>query len=240
MGGSQQITPNFLTPPDIGGLRPQYAGFLNNILGGGGSQSGGINRLAQNPLQAPIDPLLNQTGQQYSGLLGAPNAYNASQNAITQGAQTGNPTDFSSFFDQGKFSFNNFIAPSIKDQLGAGYGINFGTPQGEELARAGAQSTLGAQTAAMPYMDAARQRQLSYAGLGQQGYQGLLGGAGGVGQALTGANQTQLSQILSALQGGVGSLSGQSQFQYPQYGPSSGQQNLQTLMSLAAIAAAFA
>lgn len=232
MGGSEQIKPSFLTPPDVGGLRPQYGGFLSNLMGGQSGQPS-IAGMPGNPMQAPLSPLFNQTSQQYAGLIGNQAPFNAAQNTVTQAAQTGLPADFSPFFNNAAFSFQNFMAPQIKESLGSQYGVNFGTPQGEQLARAGAQTTLGAQQAAMPFIDAANQRRLQASQMGLGTQLGLLGGAGQLGAQQTGFQQTQLGQILGALQGGVGTLSGQTGFMMPQFGPNNTQQTIQGIAQLA-------
>lgn len=187
-----------------------------------------------NQFQAPVSPLQNTATQSYQGLLGQ-GATDAAGKTIQSGVATGNPLDLSSLFNQGQYSFQNFMAPSIKESLGANYGINFGTPQGEELGRAGAQSDIATKANAMQFLDAAKQRQLAYT----QGYGGLTGAAGGLGAQQTGQQQQQLFGILQALQGGTGTLSGGTGFQMPLFAPSQGQQNLNSILALASVASLF-
>lgn len=218
-GGSRQVNPRFLTPPDIGSLRPDFAQALAGLLGGG--PFGNMN------------PLQNAAMQQYQGLLTGqgpsgpgPSAYNT----LLEATQTGLPANATPLADQAYRNFSQYTAPAIKEQLGAQYGIRFGTPVAESLSRAGADvtSNLNAEFARMS--DAAQQRRL-----------GASQTVGNIAQGGYSLGQQPINDFFSILNSGVGTLSSQGAFANPTFAPSSGQQNTQAIIQLiAAIAPALA
>ena len=130
MGGSKQINPRFLTPPDIGTLRPDFAQLLAGLLSGG---AGGN-----------VNPLGNAAMQQFQGLLtgqGPSGPGTSAYQSILEATQTGLPANTGPIADQAYRNFSQYGAPAIKEQLGAQYGIRFGTPVSESLSRAGADVT---------------------------------------------------------------------------------------------------
>src|SRR5258706_12778613 len=106
-GGSQQVNPRFLTPPDTGNLRPDFAQALSGLLGGG--PFGNMN------------PLQNAAMQQYQGLLtgtGPSSPGTSAYNTLMEATQTGLPANTGPIADQAYRNFSQYTAPAIRDQLG--------------------------------------------------------------------------------------------------------------------------
>lgn len=165
MGSSpQKTTVQNQLPADALASRAALSKYLVNLIGqaGGGSLPGGYGDII------PIG---------------------ASRNTFEELLRTGLPADSTGLVNQARGTFENDIAPAIKEQLGAKYGIRFGTPVAESLSRAGRDVTLGLNADLARLGDAAQSRR---AGAAQFG---LAQGTGG------------LSQILQMIVSGTGALS---------------------------------
>lgn len=211
MGGSgQQIKPKFLTPPDIGNIRSQFASSLAGLLSGGAFGN--------------ANPLANAAQQQGQGLLtgqGPDSASTSAYRTIMEASQTGLPANATPIAEQAYRNFDQYTAPSIRNALGAQYGIHFGTPVAESISRAGADvtSNLNAEFARLGENSQARRFAAA------SGTPGFLQGGYQLGTA-------PMQNFYDILTRGIGTLSSQGQFGTPSYAP--GNQNLQAFTQLAA------
>jgi hypothetical protein len=215
-GGSKQINPKFLTPPDIGSLRPDFARALAGLLSGG--PFGNLN------------PLQSAAMQQYQGLLtgtGPESPGTSAYKTLLEATQTGLPANTGPIADQAFRNFSQYTAPAIKESLGAQYGVRFGTPVAESLSRAGADVTSNLNAEFARLSNDAQNRRL-----------GASAQVGGIAQGGYSLGAQPMNDWFSMLNSGVGTLSGGQGFANPQFAPSSGQQNLQSAAQLAAAIAA--
>ena len=233
-GGSKEVKPRFLTPPDIGSLRPDTAKYLQQLLR---QLSSG-----QNPLYKQPGTLRQEGEQNILGQLRGQYRQGSPEEAASKQLQTdiegGNPIDTSPLVQQARGTFERDIAPGIQERLGAQYGIRFGTPVAESLSRAGAEVSTNLNAQLLPYAESARQRQTqsSQFALGRQ--TGLASQAAALGEETRMGEQNALMQGIQALLSGVGGLSSQGSFASPSFAPSQGQQNWQTAAQFAAALAA--
>lgn len=214
-GGSRQVNPRFLTPPDIGSLRPDFAQALQGLLSGG--PFGNMN------------PLQNAALQQYQGLLtgtGPSSPGTSAYNTLLEATQTGLPANTGPIAEQASRNFNQYTAPGIRENLGANYGIRFGTPLGESLSRAGADVTSNLNAEFARLSNDAQNRRL-----------GATSQVGALAQGGYSLGQQPINDFFSILNSGVGTLSGGQGFSNPQFAPGG---NSQLMSALGAILAAWA
>jgi hypothetical protein len=171
--------------------------------------------------------------QQYQGLLtgtGPEGPGTSAYRTLLEATQTGLPANTGPIADQAFRNFSQYTAPAIKENLGAQYGIRFGTPVAESLSRAGADVTSNLNAEFARLSDAAQGRRLGASSM-----------VGGLAQGGYDLGQRPINDFFSILNSGVGTLSGGQGFANPQFAPSSGQQNTQALIQLiGTLAAAYA
>lgn len=206
--GSKQVQPSFFNPPEVSGYRTALSGYLQQILQGVQGLPGGM--------QAPTNPLGNAVQQQYQGLLTGQDLGNGpygAANRYLQGLiEGGENLDVNPLIQKARTSFTDITAPALREGIGAQFGIRYGTPVSESIARAGRGATedLNAQLV-----------QLANQGL-QRRYGAASTAAGLQQNTLQGANQVsgqQLDRLINLLLGGGSAIGtgGQPQMYQPQY-----------------------
>jgi hypothetical protein len=202
MGGSNKVSPEFITPPDVGGLRHQGIGLLTGLYGD--FESG------QNPFYSGyggygqgfdiMSMLTGQGGQ--AGSLGA------AGRSLQEGIETGFSPDVSPIGKYARQSFSQEMAPAVQEALGARYGIKFGGTVADSLSRAGERADVALDAQLLPYMDAAANRRMSLTNLPFQ-----------LQEMERGGRQQSLYQLLNALIAGPGAFGTGGQWSMPQYSP---------------------
>lgn len=206
--GSKQVQPQNLQPPDVQGYRTNLStyltGILNQIMGAPGTN-----------FAAPTDPLINAVKQQYSGLISGQDMgngpYGAANRYLTDLISGGENLDVNPLIQRARSNFTDVTAPAIKESLGAQYGIRYGTPVAESVARAGrgANEDLNAQLVGLANQGLQRRAGAAQFGAGLQ--QDILQGAYGVGGR-------EVDRILQLILGGGSALGiGNFNYQNPQY-----------------------
>jgi hypothetical protein len=131
-------------------------------------------------------------------------------------AGTDQPIDTSPYVQQAQRTFSRDIAPSIKESLGANYGIRYGGAVADTLSRAGRDVSTGLNA---QLLDLERERQNRRFGAAQFG---------------AGANAQNTNSLLNLLLGGANTLGvGRGTSGMPAYAPSSSSQLLGTILPIA-------
>jgi len=194
MGGSSSVNPKYVSSPEAQQFAPQLLSYLQNILG---QTQGGKNPLAG----------FDMASSPYAGA----GDYIKS---LIQGTDT--PISNQPYVQQAQNTFSRDIAPTIKESLGANYGIRYGGPVADLLSRAGS--------------DTATNLNAQLVGLQQQ-RNALRYGASQFGVA---TNQADTDRLLNAIFGGASTLGvGRGSSQMPAYAPNQNSQTLAALLSLA-------
>lgn len=201
--GSKQVQPKYYLPPDLGGIRNQQIGFFDQLFQ---AQRGG-----QNPFYAGYGDFGPGVNPQMGNFLfnqgtGTGGAMGAAGNTLQQAVETGLPIDATPLVQEARQGFARHIAPEIQEQLGARYGLKFGTPVAESLARAGGDVQTRLNAELTRYSDLASQRRLAATGMTFD-----------VAEMERQGRQQALFQLLNALVAGPQQLYGQGQWMMPGY-----------------------
>jgi len=236
LGGSEPIQPTFTADPFASQFRQlgfgRLAGLSTNSPQGAGFTRPQFTQIGEDDpffgiAQGALGDFLGGTGQGTAGVAGR---------TLQEGIETGFRPDLDPIFQRSQNFLQNELLPATNENLGAQFGIRFGTPQAEAGARAARDTALGVNEQVLPFLDSAANRRLQSTNLlsdiiGQAGQLGAQRGSlreartGRAAQNQLNSTQAFFNSIINGLSAASGSTS-RAQFD------NSGAQNQAALISL--------
>lgn len=195
--GSKRVDPQYYLPPDLKGIRSKQISFFDSLFNQYGT---GNNPFYQGYGGFDLNSILQGRGT------GAPGAIGAAGRTLQQAIETGLPIDTTPIIRQAREAWAQDIAPEIQEQLGARYGMKFGTPVAESLSRSGQRATTDLNAILAGYAEQSQQRRLGASNMAFQ-----------LAEMERMGRQNAQQQFLHSLMGGPQALYGQGQWMMPQY-----------------------